>query len=298
MNSLPKIDKILVIGDIMIDTIVMPKGAMVHGSDVRAKIIQKNGGSGANQSLWLSKNKVKVKFLARVGVGDIAHYQDFFKAKNITPILIKDENLSTGHLVTLVDKKGERSFFTDRGANINLSIIDIPEDIFNNISLLHLSGYAFFEPKVRAVALELIKQAKAKNIPFSIDPASTSFLRQVGVKQFLVWSRGAALFFPNEEEATLLSGSDITEEQIKQLGLNYDLVIVKRGAKGSAVGTKDKMQASAKAKRIKAIDSTGAGDAFLGGFIGAMKQGKSLISCLEQGNEQGAIAASQTGGQP
>ncbi len=298
MGKLPTIDRVLVVGDIMRDTIVIPKGAMVHGSDVRAKISQHNGGSAANQSLWLSKNNVPVKFLARVAQDDLSHYQNHFEKKDITPVFIGDKNLPTGHLVTLVDENGERSFFTDRGANINLCLDDIEKNIFDDISLLHLSAYAFFETSPRKVALKLIEQARQKNIPFSIDPASFSFLRQVGVKQFLVWTKGAAMFFPNEEEAALLAGSQNLEEQIKQLSYNYDLVVIKQGANGSVAGNKDGIITSAKAKKIKAVDSTGAGDAFFGGFIGAIKGGENLHDCLIQGNHFGALATTKLGGQP
>ncbi len=286
------------LGDIMRDTIVIPEAEMVVGSDVRAKISTKPGGSGANQSLWLANNNVEVSFIARVGFDDLKYYQNMFEIAGILTHFSSDNKLSTGHLVTIVDKNGERSFFTDRGANINLSLNNIPDNIFDNISLFHLSAYSLFEPKPRKVALELIARSKQKNIGFSVDPASTSFLGEIGAKQFLDWTKGAALFFPNEEEAEFLSGSRDLEQQINFLTQYYQLVIIKRGSKGSVVGDSSGILASADSFKVKAIDSSGGGDAFLGGFIGAIKSGLDLEQCLKRGNQMGARAVAKIGAQP
>ncbi|MCF6344173.1 MAG: carbohydrate kinase family protein [Devosiaceae bacterium] len=301
MDNLPKItDPILVLGDVMRDTIILPEGEMARGSDVRAKIRALEGGSGANQAMWLSKNDVKVKFIARVGASDFTHYKNRFLAHNIEALLQKDENNPTGHLVTLVDyKDGERSFFTDRAANTRLSLKEIPSDIFSKIGLLQISGYAFFEPSPRKVALDLIRQAKALNIPFSIDPASSSFIKQVGIEKFLNWTRGARFFFPNEEEAEILSGTNNLKKQIEILGDYFEFVIIKRAEKGAVIGTKQHgIIADEAAQRIRAVDSSGAGDGFLAGFIAALKSDSSPKNCLIKANKQGATIAAKIGGQP
>ncbi len=298
MIDLNKIKRVLTLGDIMRDTIVIPEGEMVVGSDVRAKINTKPGGSGANQSLWLATNNVPVSFIARVNIDDLKYYQNMFKKNGIITHFSSDNKLSTGHLITIVDMSGERSFFTDRGANINLSLNDIAENIFDDISLFHLSAYSLFEPKPRKVALELIARAKQKHIGFSVDPASTSFLSEISAKQFLNWTKGAALFFPNEEEAEFLTGLNDLEQQMDFLTQYYQLVIIKRGSKGSIVGDKSGILASADGFKVKAIDSSGGGDAFLGGFIGALKNGLDLSQCLKRGNQMGARAVIKIGGQP
>jgi len=298
MIKIGKIKNVLVLGDIMRDTIVIPEGKMVVGSDVRAKISTKPGGSGANQSLWLANNNVEVSFIARVGFDDLKYYQNMFATAGIGTHFSADNKLSTGHLVTIVDKNGERSFFTDRGANINLSLNDISENIFDNISLFHLSAYSLFEPSPREVALELIASAKQKNIGFSVDPASASFLGEIGVEKFLGWTKGAALFFPNEEEAEFLSGSSDLEQQMDFLTQYYQLVIIKLGSKGSVVGDRSGILAQASGFKVKVIDSSGGGDAFLGGFIGALKNGLDLQQCLKRGNQMGARAVTKIGGQP
>lgn len=288
----------LVVGDVMEDIIVLPEGKMVRGSDVRAKIRKLPGGSGANMAMWLGAFDVPVRFLARVGASDLDPYRTVFTNNGVIPLFAGDKELPTGQLVTLVDGDGERSFFTDRAANTALNIADCPDNILDDAGLVHFSGYAFFEPGPRSVAIELMSRAKKAGIPVSIDPASTGFLAEVGAEQFLNWTKGASFCFPNKEEAALLSGTNDTEQQFRVLGAYYDLVVIKLGAQGALVGTGDGMIAKAHAEQIRVVDTTGAGDAFLAGFVSAVRKGAGMEQCLKQANAAGAKAAMHMGGQP
>ena len=299
MAALAKLDgRVLVVGDVMEDIIVLPEAAMVRGSDVRAKVRNMPGGSGANQAMWLGSMHVPVSFLARVGAGDVESFRARFVESGVTPLLVGDDELPTGRLVTLVDVDGERSFFTDRAANTRLAVSDCPEEILEGVGLVHFSGYAFFEPGPRSVALELMERARRADIPVSIDPASTGFLREVGARQFLDWTRGASFCFPNAEEAAFLSGVDDVENQIRVLGAHYDLVVIKRGAEGAVAGDARGIRCEVGAVRIDVVDTTGAGDAFLAGFVAEMAKGSELEQCLVQANAAGARAAAHMGGQP
>ena len=61
--------KVLVVGDVMTDIIVKPEGPLNRGSDRRAAIRSRPGGSGANQAVWLGAMGADVRFVARVGGG-------------------------------------------------------------------------------------------------------------------------------------------------------------------------------------------------------------------------------------
>ena len=109
---------------------------------------------------------------------------------------------------------------------------------------------------------------RAEDKPISVDPASAEFLREVGADNFLAWTRGAAILFPNEEEATVLAGSTDPETQCARLAEHYPLVVIKRGAAGAeAVEGARRWRVSA--PKIEAIDTIGAGDAFVAGFLAA-----------------------------
>ena len=113
--------RILVVGDLMIDTIVKPEGPLVRGSDRRAAIVDRPGGSAANQAAWLAHFGAAVDFVARVGAADRRREAARLKRAGVTPRLAGDPRRETGRLIAMVDPSGERSFLTDRGANLALS---------------------------------------------------------------------------------------------------------------------------------------------------------------------------------
>src|SRR6202034_1698460 len=78
---------ILIIGDVMTDVIVRPEGPLARGSDRRASIAFKPGGSAANQAAWLASFGVEVDFVGRVGAADVESEAARLKAIGVTPWL-------------------------------------------------------------------------------------------------------------------------------------------------------------------------------------------------------------------
>ena len=287
--------RILVIGDVMTDVIVRPEGPLAKGSDRRAAIAFQPGGSAANQAAWLASFGVAVDFVARVGASDIEGEFGRLRRAGVTPHLAGDAERPTGRLVALIDASGERSFFTDRGANEALRATDIGDGLIAAAAHIHLSGYSFFAPSARAAVLDVIRRAGAT--PVSVDPASAAFLREVGRENFLAWTKGAAVLFPNAEEAAILSGSEDPETQCARLAARYPLVVVKRGAAG-AEAAQGARRWRAAAPKVEAIDTTGAGDAFVAAFLASRLSGTDVETSLKLAVVAGSEAATRVGGRP
>jgi len=290
--------RVLVVGDVMTDIIVRPDGPLVIGSDRRARIESKPGGSGANQAVWLGAAKVDVVFAARVGAGQKAGHEAHFRALGVTPALAGDADFDSGTLVTLVDPTGERSFLTDRGANLNLCADDLSDALLTGVGLVVISGYSFFAPGPRAAVQSLLERARERGVGIAIDPASTGFLDEVGPDAFLGWVGAADWLFANEAEAQLLAGTDDVEAQLRALGDQFAHVIIKRGSLGAVLGSKAGVSVSRPARKVDVVDSTGAGDAFAAGFIARLMAGEAAEACLERGIANGALAVQKVGGQP
>ncbi|MGH6924377.1 MAG: carbohydrate kinase family protein [Propylenella sp.] len=290
---------VLVIGDVMSDIVVKPAGPIAVGADTRATIRELPGGSGANQAAWLASEGVSVRFAARVGRADHAAQMTLFAAMGVDARLGSDEALPTGTLVTLVAADGERSFLTDRGANETLSRADLPKTLLDGVDLVSVSGYALFAPEPRAAVLALLDAARQRSIPFAVDPASYSWLEEAGAQNFVEWTAGARFCFPNEEEAAVLSGSGDLEAQLQALARRYEVVAIKRGAAGAAaIDAKSGVRASAPALPATVVDTSGAGDAFLAGFLAAYLRGEGLEAALRRGVELGSRAVTHLGGRP
>ncbi|QQR36800.1 ribokinase [Devosia oryziradicis] len=290
--------KVLVVGDVMTDVIVVPEGPIVKGSDRRATVRSRPGGSGANQAVWLGAMGADVVFAARVGHADKAMYENYFRGLGVVPVLAGDREQPSGVLVTIVDPDGERSFLTDRGANLNLSPDDLPSSRLDDIGMVMVSGYSFFAPGPRAAVQALFAAARARGIAVAVDPASVGFLVEVGVAQFLDWTAGADWIFANESEAEALTGAVGYEAQTRALGERFGTVLIKRGRLGAALGGREGVRVLLPAPSVTVLDSTGAGDAFAAGFIAAHLAGDDEATALARGIAAGAKAVQSIGGQP
>ena len=289
---------VLVIGDVMVDVVVRPEGPVVSGADRRATIRQLPGGSGANQAAWLATESVDVTFAGRVSHADHERQAALLSGFGVRVRLAADRELPTGMLVTLLSPDGERSFLTDGAANTQLCRADLPDALLDGIDHVHVSAYALFEAGPRGAVLDLLAAARRRGIPFSVDPASHSFLEEAGREQFLCWTKDARICFPNAEEAAVLAGADDAERQLDVLAETYELVVLKCGTAGAHAAEANGGRWSVPVPVVEAVDSSGGGDAFLGGFLGAFLRGEGLEDCLRRGVALGARAVTVLGGRP
>jgi sugar/nucleoside kinase (ribokinase family) len=289
--------RIVVVGDVMTDVIVFPEGPLVRGSDRRAAIRSRPGGSAANQAVWLGSLGTAVSLVARVGSQDREKLDAHFRAFGVDPVLAVDPVLPSGVLVTIVDTDGERSFLTDRGANLALGREDLPVALLDEAKYLVISGYSLFSPAREAV-LRYLSEARDRNVAVIVDPASVGFLREAGPDTFLSWTAGAELLLANLDEALTLTGSADLNSQMQILGQRYPRVLIKRGAAGAAIGGANGVELSLAAPKANVRDTTGAGDAFAAGFLAAELNGEPVEACLRAGLAAGTRAVEQVGGQP
>jgi len=295
MSAVPRV---IVIGDVMTDVIVIPEGPMVRGSDRRAQIRTRPGGSGANQAVWFGAMGTRVSFVARVGAADKPHLEAYFKGFHVDPVLIADAGRPSGMLVTIIDPDGERSFLTDRGANLDLSHSDMPVWLLGDTRLVVVSGYSLFAERPRGAVQWLAAEARRRHIPVVVDAASVGFIAEVGPQNFLDWTAGFSTLFANADEAAALSGSPELEEQFARLCPNYGRVVIKLGQQGAVAADAVGNRAQLPAPRVEVVDTTGAGDAFAAGFLSAELTGATLEACLARGIEAGSAAVTRIGGQP
>lgn len=294
---MPAGPRVVVIGDVMNDILVVPEGPLVVGSDRRAVIRTLPGGSGANQAAWLAHFGVAVRLAARVGACDRARLSAEFAAAGVEAWLGADEEAPTGTLVTMVSAEGERSFFTDRGANDGLSAADLPESLLDDAGFVEVSAYALVAPGSRAAVSGFLRAARGRGVAFSVDPASASFLEEIGPRNFLDWTRGAAICFANRQEAQVLTGKTDPDAQFRALLGFYRRVVVKRGADGAEMRDAGGSW-EARPPAVPVVDTTGAGDAFLAAFLAAHLQGAAPGHALRRAVEAGALATRRLGGRP
>lgn len=214
-------------------------------------------------------------------------------------LLAVDEDAPTATVVALVDSAAERTFLTDSGAVLRLSPDDWSPSVLDGIAHLHLSGYLLFAATSRATALLALREARRRRIPVSVDPASAGFLAELGADRFLTAVEGTDLLLPNADEARLLTGLPEPADAAAKLSLQVGRVVVTLGEHGALLAAAGAVTGRVPAVRVRgAVDSTGAGDAFTGGFLAARLAGAGDASAAAAGCRAGAEAVTTVGGRP
>ncbi len=291
--------RVVALGDVMVDVVATASQPVVRGSDAAATVRTHDGGSAANVAAWLAASGVPALLVCRVG-DDAAGREavEELAAAGVDVRAATDSALPTGTCVVIVEPGGERTFLPDRGANLALAAADLPGDAFRPGDHLHVSGYALLHAgSARAAARAALARARAAEMTVSVDPASSAPLRAVGAQAFLAWVGGADVLLPNADEARALSGESDPERAALTLApVGGAEVVVTLGAAGS-VWSDGATTVRATGEPVRG-DSTGAGDAFTAGWIGARLGGAPVAEALRAGNALGARAVGPAGGRP
>jgi sugar/nucleoside kinase (ribokinase family) len=263
----PRSRRILVCGDVINDVLVKPLDGVIPDSDTRATISARPGGAAANQAAWMAHLGADVVFAGRAGARDVAYHRRELARAGVRAHLAADREAETGSIVIMVAPDGERTMFTDRGANLRLRRADVPARLLQGAAVLHLTGYTFCEPPLLEVALWLLGEARARGLAVTIDPGSAAFLARMEPAAFLCWTEGAAVCFPNRDEAAVLTGEAEPLAMAAHLTRYYGVVVVKLGAAGCVLAVPGEAPLLVAAHPVRATDTTGAGDAFCGAFM-------------------------------
>ncbi len=290
-------NRVICVGDLMMDVLARLPGPLAVGSDTPAAVALYGGGSAANTAAWLVVAGLPATFFGRVGDDELgrAALAELARA-GVDSAVSVDPDRSTGVCIVLVDVDGERTMVPSAGANAGLGEIEFPARLLGSGSMVHVSGYALFTPGSRPAALAAIARARAAGCPISVDAASTAPLAQAGVQRFLAWIGRDLLVFANQDEARLLTGAD-PSAAARLLGRQCGEAIVKCGA-DAAVWSDGTHVLEVPVSEASVVDSTGAGDAFAAGVLAARAAGSDVATSLRAGHALAARAIGQLGARP
>jgi sugar/nucleoside kinase (ribokinase family) len=293
--------RIVVIGDLMTDTVAHAALPLARGSDTPATVTMHGGGSGANIAAWLAVDGAEVAFVGRRGSDIAGRNRDMeLMGYGVDARLVMDPERPTGTCVVMVTHKGEHTMLSDPGANAALSPDDLPQDLFTPGSHLHMSGYTLLNPGSRPAALAACQFASRARMTVSVDAASAAPLERVGAEPYLQMTNGAALLLVNEAQATVLTGREDPEQAARVLNAWYPHVVLKMGADGALFysgGRPEPVRAPAVPVE-RPVDGTGAGDAFCAGFLPPWLNKKPPGEALSSGCRLASQALAMLGARP
>ena len=251
------------------------------------------GGKGCNQAVAIARLGGKVNFISKIGkdaYGKLA--LETLKKNNInTENIIQDEKLQTGVAGILVDQQsGKNAINVIVGAPNSLKI----SEINSQINLIKSSKIFLTQLEIpKDVTLHCLKTAKENGCLTILNPAPASEIS----KEFYSY---IDYFTPNETEAEFYTGIKITnEKEAKQaadklINLGIKKIIITLGEKGLFYSDGQE-EIHLKASSVKAIDTTGAGDAFNGALAFSLSKGKPIKACLELANKAAGLSTTKLG---
>lgn len=295
--------RVVVVGDLMTDTVARAAYPLAKGSDTPAAVTIHGGGSGANVAAWLAVEGVDVAFVGRRGSDIAGRNRDMeLMGYGVDARLVMDGERPTGTCVVMVTHKGDRTMLSDPGANAALLPEDIErcKDLFTQGTHLHLSGYSLLNEGSRKAATHTLDLARKAQMSVSVDGGSSSPLKRMGAEPFLEWTQGVRLLIVNTKEAEILTGRESPEQAAKVLTAWYPQVVIKNGEDGALWYTNGRPEPVTVAADPldKIVDGTGAGDAFVAGFLPPWLDGKQPADALTAGCRLAARAMQHLGARP
>ena len=207
--------------------------------------------------------------------------------------------MDTGINAVLVAPDGERSFVTNKNGSLRrLSLEDVlpvfETEAFENAKLVCLASM-FVSPQLDLAGMEALF-AKAKAAGKILCADTTKRKNGETLSDIAPLIRHLDYFFPNADEARLLTGMDAPDD-IADAFLNAGVgcVALKLGGRGCLVKTAQERYEVPAYPHANCIDTTGAGDTFAAAFIAGLLEGKALLQCAAQANAAASVCVESLG---
>ncbi len=256
------------------------KGETVHGWGYS----EGPGGKGSNQAIAISRLGGNARFFGCIGrdrFGEDA--VALWKSEGVSAGEVTRSEVHTGLAFIVVDGSGGNIIAVDAGANSKLT----PRDVEKAARVFEGCGFLLTQLEIPVeTAVAAARLAKRMGVKVIMNPAPA--VGAPGLDLSVV-----DILTPNEVEFEVLAGTDDIRAGSKELlSRGPEAVIVTLGEKGARVNTRED-SFTVPAPKVKAVDSTGAGDAFNGALAVALAEGEPLHSAVSFANYAGALTVTR-----
>jgi len=271
--------KILCIGEALIDMICTDKGKPLSEGE---NFLKKPGGAPTNVAAAIAALGGNVELAAKVGKDPFGqHMVDVMHSFGVsTKWMMQDKNYFTTFAFVSLMENGERDFYFNRGADGQLTRDEVDAIDLEEFSIVHFgSATAFLPGPLQIAYLSLLQRSLLQEIFISFDPNYRSLLFQHDKRSFIDqgWNflECCHFFKVSDEEAMMLTGrATLTDAVNDFLSMTKSVFAITLGKDGTLLGLNGETKIIPSIK-IKPVDTTGAGDAFVGAVLYQL-QGRSL----------------------
>jgi len=248
------------------------------------------GGSANNSACGLSIMDEEVCFVGKIGndkFGEIyiKKLQDFNLAHNG---IVLDKNDNTGRSIIYVTPDGERTMNTYLGASVQLTSNDIQDNMFKNLNGTFIEGYIYYLNDGKKIIENSFRKTKEQNGFTAISLSDVNCVEQFRSDFFdLIYENKINLLFGNKAEMMCLFEEEKEANLLKKMNAhsdNIDSLIMTKGNNGAIVINNNKIYKENSINVENIVDTTGAGDLFVSGYIKAYLNRKKPNVCLKCAN--------------
>lgn len=290
---------VVVIGSVNLDLVASVPHIPVPGETVTGASLERfYGGKGANQAVSVARLDYPVRMIAKVGDdenGELLRRGLRQAGVDVRGVSSAPETTS-GTALIFTDRAGQNSIVIITGANGRLLPVDLAQ--FEN--LINSAGMILLQLEVPLqTVIYAAEMGYRKNIPVMLDPAPVRDLPPKLLLQ-LAW------LTPNEVEASSLCGhpgAALAPSQVPQcaeelLSRGPRHVLIKLGGQGAYLASRDGLRRHIPPYKVRAVDTTAAGDAFNGALAVGLLQGKSPVEAASFASAVAALSVTRKGAQP
>ena len=264
-------NKILCVGEALIDMICTDKGKPLSEGD---HFLKKAGGAPTNVAAAIAALGGDVELITKVGTDPFAdHLIDVMDSFGVsTRWMLRDEKFFTTFAFVSLIENGERDFYFNRGADGELTRDEVDAIDLKDFSIVHFgSATAFLNGPLQIAYLSLLQKALVQDIFISFDPNYRNLLFQYNKQSFIdqSWNflEHCHFFKVSDEEAMMLTGrSTVTAAVDDFIARTRSVFAITLGKDGTLLGLNGETKIIPSIK-IKPVDTTGAGDAFVGAVL-------------------------------
>jgi ribokinase len=287
---------IVVVGSINMDLVATAEHIPAAGETILGTDFQMHpGGKGANQAVAAARlavpSGVPVQMIGQLGSDDIGvQLRASLSKAGVDTTAVGTANGASGVALITVAASGENSIVVAPGANSQVT----PAWLDQQAATIRKAGIVLAQLEIPLeTVVHLAKLCAEANVPLILDPAPARELPPDLLKH-------VAWFTPNETEAAHYIGETeknlaVSAHELQSKGIGG--VILKLGSKGAFLATKSGTEAHIQPFQVKAVDSTGAGDAFNGAFAAALTLGQSPLEAAIFASAAAAISVTRPGAQ-
>lgn len=277
-------------------------GAMAGVAGVNEEhLLEISGGSAANTAVVAAMMGASAAFLGKVRDDELGHVfaKDLADVGVLFPTtMAAADSTPTGRCLINVTPDAERTMSTYLGAARGLRVPDMHREVLSNAKVTYVEGYLWDEVNAHEaleLAITIVRNA-SQRFSFTL---SDSFLVDRFRDEFHVMIPAKVdILFANETELCSMFETDDFEKAVKLVSPMCEITTVTRGPKGSIVIHGGEVIAVDAHPVERVVDTTGAGDAYAGGFLAGFTKGLPLERCAVMGNLAAAEVISRLGARP